>query len=318
MKTTAKQASQTIGNLINIELIQLPLRGQPRRYFNSEKLEQLTESVKVYGILEPLIIRTTENDTYELVAGERRLRAARAAGLDKVPVIIRQFTDSEAFEIALLENLQRDDLNPIDETEGILDLLEKTLQCSKQEIISLLNQAANAKRRNQDLKEEVVNQLNIIDHLFLKIGRLNRESFRTNRLPLLNLPTDVLQVLREGQLTYTKAKAMVSLEEEERQKLIEIAISEDLSLREIKLKVQEISGVQGKKRRINVVPEYINQSGNIQENLSKSLVLSTPISKKLFELANASSNLELSVWSDKEKQESIENLLSQIQEILES
>jgi ParB family chromosome partitioning protein len=83
--------------------------SQPRRYFDSDKLEQLTQSVKEHGILEPLLVRSREDNKYELVAGERRYRAATAAGLTEVPVVIKELTDSEALQLALIENLQRED-----------------------------------------------------------------------------------------------------------------------------------------------------------------------------------------------------------------
>ena len=135
---------------------------QPRRYFDPEKLEQLTQSVKEHGILEPLLVRSlpdNKEDTspgetpgvhdvrYELVAGERRYRAATAAGLTEVPVVIKELTDSEALQLALIENLQREDLNPIEETEGILQLLALKLESDTEGVISLLNQLANATKR---------------------------------------------------------------------------------------------------------------------------------------------------------------------------
>jgi ParB family transcriptional regulator, chromosome partitioning protein len=316
-RTTSKQKNQPIGDLIDIDLVQLPSRGQPRRSFNAEKLEQLTASIKVYGILEPLIVRETDNGCYELVAGERRLRAAKAAGLTEIPVIIRHFTNEQAIEIALLENLQRDDLNPIDETEGILDLLEQTLHCSKDKVVSLLNQAANSKRRNQELNEETIHKLSKIDDLFLKIGRLNRESFRTNRLPLLNLPEDILKVLREGELTYTKAKAIAQLELENRQQLVKIAIDENLSLSQIRTRVQAIKGIDNKKRGPTTLG-FIDESKIVIEKEASSMQPQQVIHRKLIELATLSFKLNSNSEFDQNKQAKIEKLLFQIQEILES
>ena len=294
-KRAKAEPSSSIGELIDIDLIRLPLNGQPRRYFNNEKLKQLTASIEAYGILEPLIIRALDDGTYELVAGERRLRAAKEADLTKVPVIVKEFTDDQAFEIALLENLQRDDLNPIEETEGILRLLQQNLSCSKEEVIKVLNQAANAKRRNQVLQTETTRQLEIIDKIFLTIGRLNRESFRTNRLPLLNLPEDVLKVLRQGELTYTKAKEIAKLEENQRQKLMEETIDKELSLREIKKRVQEI------KPRIQ---EDQHEAG---QNI---------LAQKLMEMANLAKSTASSNWEDNSKKEEIEVLISKIERIL--
>ena len=128
---------------IAIEKIQLSSQ-QPRRYFDPDKLEQLTLSVKEHGILEPLLVRPLKDGNYELVAGERRFRAATAASLTEVPVVVKELTDSEALQLALVENLQREDLNPVEETEGILQLLALNLEIETQEVVSLLYQMQNA------------------------------------------------------------------------------------------------------------------------------------------------------------------------------
>ena len=111
---------------------------QPRRYFDPEQLEQLTQSVKEHGILEPLLVRSLPDNKYELVAGERRYRAAIEAGLADVPVVIKELTDPEALQLALIENLQREDLNPVEETEGILQLIALRENLAVDEVISSL------------------------------------------------------------------------------------------------------------------------------------------------------------------------------------
>ena len=122
---------------IPVEVICLPHK-QPRRYFDPEKLEQLILSVKEYGILEPLLVRPLEYGKYELVAGERRLRAALVASLTEVPVVIKELNDEEALQLSLIENLHRQDLNPVEETEGILQLLALKLGRGASEIPQLL------------------------------------------------------------------------------------------------------------------------------------------------------------------------------------
>ncbi len=283
----------TIGQWLDIEKIQLPQR-QPRRSFNRERLEELTASIEEYGILEPLIVRPLNDHRYELVAGERRYRAAKKAGKEQIPVIVKDIDEQQAFELALLENMQRDDLNAIDETEGMLALICQTLEISSnQEVIQLLNKAANAQRRNQPLTDNVKRQIDIIDDLFMKIGRLNRESFRTNRLPLLNLPDDVLQVLRQGRLDYTKAKAIAKLESEiDRRNLMELAITEQLTLRQIKEKIQEI----------------------LEENQT---VKNTNTSRDLYAEFKAMTKIKSDAWQDKEKKEQLETLLMQLKQILQ-
>jgi ParB family chromosome partitioning protein len=174
--------------LVAISQIQLP-PSQPRRYFDEDKLAQLVQSIQVHGVLEPLVVRPTNDEgaSYELVAGERRLRAAKAAGLTELPVSIRSFTDQEALQVALMENLQREDLNPVEETEAIMDLLVLTLDVSRDDVTALFYQAHNAKHRGQELRQNVLSQLEQIESLLTNLGRFNMDSFRASRLPLLKL-----------------------------------------------------------------------------------------------------------------------------------
>jgi ParB family transcriptional regulator, chromosome partitioning protein len=280
------EVKQQMAQSVGLKAIKLPAQ-QPRRYFDEEKLEQLTASVKQYGILEPLIVRPVGKNRYELVAGERRYRAAAAAGLKQVPVTVHELTDEQVVEIALLENLQRDDLNPIDETEGLLDLLCQRLRVSREAVISLLNRAANAQKRGQELTDNDIRQLEEVDGLFKTVGRLSRESFRTNRLPLLNLPGDVLDVLREGRLEYTKAKVIARVADEKtRQRLMEQAIEEKLSLREVKQLIEELASWKR------------DSSHDIQ--------------KKLKDLLRTKSN----AWKDASKQERLMSLIEELGSLL--
>lgn len=292
-KNADKQRIAPIGQWLDIEQIQLPPR-QPRRSFNREKLEELTASIEEYGILEPLIVRPLNSHLYELVAGERRYRAAKNARKTQIPVIVKDIDEQQAFELALLENMQRDDLNAIDETEGMLELIRQTLDISSnQEVIQVLNKAANAQRRNQPLTDNIKRQIEMIDDLFVKIGRLNRESFRTNRLPLLNLPEDVLQVLRQGRLDYTKAKAIAKLDNEiERRNLMELAITEQLTLRQIKEKIQEILQATQTVPRVNT-------------------------SRDLYSEFKAMTKIKSDAWKDESKKAQLETLLMQLRDILE-
>ena len=278
---------ERVGEIILIKSLKLSEK-QPRRSFDDEKLEQLRESVRKHGILEPLIVRRRPRNTYELVAGERRYRAAKAENLSTVPVIIRDLGDQEAFELALLENLQRDDLNPIDETEGVLDLLCQRLEVNQSTLVSLLNQAANAERRGITLTDNVIRQIEIVDELFRTVGRLTRESFRSNRLPLLSLPDDILEFLRAGKLEYTKAKVIAKLEEEDRKALAEETIEEGLSLREVKQRVKAF------------MPEP--KSSASVRNLKSSFEA----------LVKTKSN----AWTDKKKQAKIRLLLIELEALL--
>jgi ParB family chromosome partitioning protein len=131
-----QEAVNSAAEFVSIESIHLPGQ-QPRRYFDPEKLQSLVRSISEQGILEPLLVRPLANKQYELVAGERRYRAAQIVSLTEVPVVIRQLSETEALQLALIENLQREDLNPVEETEGILQLLALKLESKQQEVISL-------------------------------------------------------------------------------------------------------------------------------------------------------------------------------------
>ncbi len=103
----------------------VPNRDQPRKTFDEASIEELAQSIKQHGVLQPLLVRPIPSGGYQLVAGERRWRACRIAGLTKVPVVIKELTDTETMEIAIIENLQREDLNPIEEAEGLQALIDK-------------------------------------------------------------------------------------------------------------------------------------------------------------------------------------------------
>jgi ParB family chromosome partitioning protein len=273
---------------VNIDKIRLPAQ-QPRRYFDPEKLSQLVQSVKEHGILQPLLVRAV-NGEFELVAGERRLRAAKEAGLTEVPIITKELSDHQTLQIALLENLQREDLNPVEETEGILELLCIELDVNSGEVISILNQAANAKKRNLELTENVSRQLEIIESVLSGVGRFTAESFRTSRLPLLNLPDDVLEILRQGKIEYTKARAIAKVKDEgERRDLLDKVINENLSLSEIKQLVKELT------------PGKIT----VKETLNA----------KYSELGKRLKNAQ--VWEDAKKTKKLEKLLGDLEQLLE-
>ena len=122
-----------------------PLANQPRKFFDPDALQSLAQSISTHGILQPLLVRPVE-EAFEILAGERRFRAATIAGLETVPCIIREIDDSGALEIALLENLQREDINPYEETQGILRLLESRLDKDRDEVLALLRDMWNLKR----------------------------------------------------------------------------------------------------------------------------------------------------------------------------
>jgi len=264
--------------------------NQPRRYFDPEKMAQLVHSVREYGILEPLLVRSLD-DGYELVAGERRLRAAIELGLTEVPIISKELSDRQALQVALLENLQREDLNPVEETEGILELLSIELDTSIKDVMSILNQAANAKKRGLELDVNVSSQLEIIESLLAGIGKFNAESLRSSRIPLLNLPQVILEALRQGKLEYTKARAIAMVKDDaQRAEVLEKAIADNMSLSEIKRLIQELRS-----------PETATTTVTLSERYSD-------IGKRL---------KSAKVWDDAKKRKKLEKLLGDLEQLLD-
>lgn len=267
-----------------LEEIRLPIT-QPRRYFDLQSHQKLIQSIKTHGVLQPLLVRPIAAGGYELVAGERRYRAAVAAALTEVPVLIRQLTDSEAVEVALLENLIREKLNPLEETEGILHLLAIRLDRAVEEIPLVLHQLQHQQKkrtsqafnnisesesRPEEDQESVT--LSIVETVFASLQLMSWTSFVNNRLPLLNLPDDVLEALRSARIEYTKAKAIAQLKDlKQRQHLLEQAIAQNWSLNRIKeqVKVLQIQpNVTPLKQRVDSTYRQLKQA-KLWENPEK-------------------------------------------------
>lgn len=197
-----------------------PNRDQPRKNFDKEKLEALAESIKEHGVVQPLIVVKADG-YYKIVAGERRWRAARIAGLKEVPVIIREYDDVQIEEIALVENLQREDLNPIEEAFGYKQLMDRF-----------------------KLTQEQVSQ---------KIGK--SRPYIANALRLIKLPDAIQTYLKEGKLTVGHAKVLLGVEDTK--KMVAIAkevVEKDLNVRqtEFLIKIQPAEKKKPAKRDPNV------------------------------------------------------------------
>ncbi len=155
-------ATPTASSTIKLDDIQLP-QQQPRRYFDPQGLKEFVSSIRQHGILQPLLVRPIKSGGYELVTGERRYRAARELGLEEVPALVRKLNEEQAFQFALIENLQREDLNPIEETEGILQLLASRLECDSSAVKSLLYRIKNAlDKEEKQSKERVRSRKNVL------------------------------------------------------------------------------------------------------------------------------------------------------------
>src|SRR5712691_4188171 len=177
-----------------------PNPKQPRRTFAEESLAELVASIKQKGILQPIVVSPTEGGTYEIIAGERRFRGAQRAGLKEVPVVIRTGTEVERFEMSLIENLQREDLNPMDLAEGFKRLQEEF-----------------------QLTQEAIAQV---------VGKAR--TVVANTLRLLGLPDDIQQAIRDGKITSGHAKALLAVEDPAAQKaLFDQILSDGLTVRRV-------------------------------------------------------------------------------------
>ena len=156
----------------------IPNKEQPRKTFDEGALQELADSITVHGVLQPLLVRPLLSGGYQLIAGERRWRASRMAGLKEVPVIIRELSDSEAMEIAIIENLQREDLNPIEEAEGPQALIDKCDYTQEQVAVS--------------------------------VGK-SRPAI-ANALRLLKLPEEVRQMTKDGEISAGHARALLAFD----------------------------------------------------------------------------------------------------------
>ena len=197
------------GEMIKISSIE-PRRDQPRKTFDRESLEQLAESIQKYGVLQPIIVRPnpTVNDSYEIIAGERRWRASKLCGLDEIPAVVLNGDDLKTAQVAIIENIQREDLNAVDEAL-----------------------AYNALMENFALTQEQVSK---------QVGK--SRSAIANLLRLLDLPESVLEMLKSGDISTGHARALLALDNEDNMVLLAQKIVErELSVREVESAVKRIN-----------------------------------------------------------------------------
>jgi ParB family chromosome partitioning protein len=210
---------------------------QPRRRF--ENLEALAQSIREKGVLQPLLVRPLGDGRYAIVAGERRYQAAKMAGLTEVPVRVLEISEKEARLLALVENLQREDLNPYEETLGVLELLSEELGKGREEVVSLLHRMWNEKGGKTTRNVSGSPEAQRVEEVFHTLGRMGWESFVRTRLPLLSLPEDLREALEAGAIPYTAALELKKVKDEGlRRELLEEARA-GLSLRELKARVRE-------------------------------------------------------------------------------
>lgn len=255
-KTEEKFGGETIVNITKVE----PNREQPRKNFDEDALEELAESIKQFGLLQPILVQDRKT-YYEIIAGERRWRAAKKAGLKEVPVIIKNLSEQEIVEISLIENIQRENLNPIEEAQAYKRLLTEF----------------NLKQ--DEVAERVAKSRTAV----------------TNSMRLLKLCDDVQQMVIEGMISTGHARALISIEDPEQQyNIAQQIFDEKLSVRDVEKLVKNLNKpakVSSKKEIIDKGLEAVYQ--DIEENLKQKLSTKVSITSK----GNGAGKLEIEFYS---------------------
>jgi ParB family chromosome partitioning protein len=231
-----------------------PHQSQPRRIFNEEKLEELAQSIRANGLIQPIVVRR-EGEGFQIIAGERRWRAAQRAGLTKISAVIKDVRDDEILALSLIENIQREELNAIEEAQAYKNLIEQ------------LNVT----------QEEIARQ----------VGK-DRTSI-TNSMRLLKLPDKVQEMVEEGLLSMGHARSLLALESEEQQlTLAKRIVSEALSVREVERLVKGVQEPKPAKVKPAPDPAIESERANIRAAESRlSKKLSTPVKIKFTEKGGA-------------------------------
>ncbi len=237
--TIAAAVSETGEAVRELKMIDIePNPEQPRKQFEPDKLEELADSIKQHGMIQPLLVREQGNGRYLIIAGERRWRAAKLAGLKQVPCIIKDYSEQEVMEIALIENLQREDLNPIEEAEGYQELMKKF-----------------------GLTQELVSE---------RVGK--SRSAVANALRLNHLTDEVKQMLADGRLTQGHARALLPLPTEELQITVARRIEkEGLNVRQTETLVAKLKEQKPDKPQKTMDKEILQYYAVAEERLSSRL-----------------------------------------------
>ncbi len=224
-----------------------PNRLQPRKDFDDESIASLSDSIRDHGVLQPLVVRPYGR-SYQIVAGERRWRAAKAAGLAEVPVIIKELSDSETMQIALIENLQRENLNPVEEALGYRELAE-SYNMTQEEIAGITGRSRSAV---------------------------------ANSLRMLGLPEEVLELIRNGSVSSGHAKVLLSLDDEETIKELALKISEEgISVRALENTVNALKAEKKPKKTAKLPDSYFREMEiSLRETLGRKISVKSKGSDK--------------------------------------
>ena len=237
-----------------------PNRDQPRREFDEDSLMELADSIKQFGILQPLIVQK-KKDYYEIIAGERRWRAAKLAGVKEVPVIVKEYTDQEIVEISLIENIQRENLNPIEEAMAYKRLLEEF-----------------------DLKQDEVAE------------RVSKSRTAvTNSMRLLKLSDRVQQMIIDDMISTGHARALLAIDDEEQQYMLANKIfDEKLSVRETEKLVKALKNPKKEVKKQKLEHTFVYQ--NIEEQMKNIIGTKVSVNAK----ANGKGKIEIEYYSEEE------------------
>ena len=253
-------AEEKPDKMVKITMVE-PNRDQPRHKFDEDALNELADSIKQYGIISPIIVQDRK-DHYEIIAGERRWRAAKIAGLKEIPVIIKNFTEQEIVEISLIENIQRENLNPIEEALAYKRLLTE-FNLKQEEVAERVSKSRTAV---------------------------------TNSMRLLKLADEVQQMIIDEKITTGHARALITIEDTEKQ--IEIAkkvVDEKLSVRDIEKLVKDLNKPKKEKKESKQLKnDFIYQ--DIEEKLKQSLGTKVTVSAK----EDGSGKIEIDFYSSEE------------------
>lgn len=250
------KATETVVKITQVE----PNREQPRKNFDEDALQELADSIKQFGLLQPILVQDRKTH-YEIIAGERRWRAAKLAGLKEVPVIIRDYTDQEIVEISLIENIQREDLNPIEEAQAYKRLLTE-FNLKQDEVAERVSKSRTAV---------------------------------TNSMRLLKLCDEVQQMIIDDMLSTGHARALISIEDPEQQYTIAQKIfDEKLSVREVEKLVKDLNKPEKPKKENNKEDKSLDIIYEaIEEKLKQSLGTKVEISSK----GNGAGKLEIEFYN---------------------
>ena len=273
-KTENKKAEETAElkrgeQMMKINMVE-PNRDQPRRNFEEDALLELADSIKQYGVLQPLIVRK-RNDYYEIIAGERRWRAAKMAGVKEVPVIIKEYNEQEILEIALIENIQRENLNPIEEAMAFKKLLEE-FNLKQDEVAERVSKSRTAV---------------------------------TNSMRLLKLDQRVQQMIIDDMISTGHARALLAIDDPEQQYALANKIfDEKLSVRETEKLIKEIKNPKKPKEKKAVENAFIYE--DIEDKMKQVLGTKVHVASK----GKGKGKIEIEYYSDKELERMFDMIMS--------